>query len=180
MRCTLVTHVMFIRHSDTLKSAAKMVAAPMMEFYNKNQTEGIPGKLTDTWYVAGAMFMILIQYWYASSDDTYNTVVSHDLMFQSGENYDFFSKNYSHWLIGRQICPHILSMLTSFRVMTIRCSGDLPPSLLQRLGSQRSQTNPPGPPWRGQSSTCRLPDGIPRIVVAACDGRSPSICLVTR
>lgn len=108
----------------------------MMEFYNKNQTEGIPGKLTDTWYVAGAMFMILIQYWYASSDDTYNTVVSHDLMFQSGENYDFFSKNYSHWLVGRQICPHILSMLTSSRVMTIRCSGDLPPSLLQRLGSR--------------------------------------------
>ncbi|GFF49307.1 mannan endo-1,6-alpha-mannosidase DCW1 [Aspergillus lentulus] len=83
---------------DTLKSAAKMVAAPMMEFYDKNQTEGIPGKLTGTWYVAGAMFMTLIQYWHASSDDTYNPIVSHDLMFQSGENYDFFSQNYSHWL----------------------------------------------------------------------------------
>lgn len=72
----------------------------MMEFYNKNQTEGIPGKLTGTWYVAGAMFMTVIQYWQASGDDTYNSVVSRDLMFQSGENYDFFSGNYSQWLVG--------------------------------------------------------------------------------
>jgi mannan endo-1,6-alpha-mannosidase len=73
----------------------------MMGFYDKNQTEGIPGKLTGTWYVAGAMFMTLIQYWQASGDDTYNSVVSHDLMFQSGENHDFFSRNYSHWLVCR-------------------------------------------------------------------------------
>ncbi|EAW12434.1 glycoside hydrolase family 76 protein [Aspergillus clavatus NRRL 1] len=83
---------------ETLKSAGKDLAAPMMDFYKKNQTEGIPGKLTGTWYVAGAMFMTLIQYWQASGDDTYNSIVSHDLMFQSGENYDFFSKNYSQWL----------------------------------------------------------------------------------
>ncbi|PLN84880.1 putative glycosyl hydrolase [Aspergillus taichungensis] len=70
----------------------------MMQFYKDNQTEGIPGKLTDTWYIAGSMFMTLIQYWHASKDDSYNKVVSHDLMFQSGENYDYFSSNYSQWL----------------------------------------------------------------------------------
>lgn len=71
----------------------------MMQFYKENQTEGIPGKLTDTWYVAGSMFMTLIQYWDVSGDDSQNKIVSHDLMFQSGENYDFFSHNVSQWLV---------------------------------------------------------------------------------
>lgn len=76
----------------------------MMDFYKKNETEGIPGKLTDTWYVAGSMFMTLIQYWQASGDDTYNAVVSNDLMFQAGENYDYYSKNVSDWLVRCLCC----------------------------------------------------------------------------
>ncbi|KAE8396136.1 glycoside hydrolase family 76 protein [Aspergillus alliaceus] len=87
-----------VNNVDSLKQAGKAVAAPMMEFYKQNQTEGIPGKLTGTWYVAGSMFMTLIQFWQASGDDTYNSVVSHDLMFQAGENYDYQSKNVSQWL----------------------------------------------------------------------------------
>lgn len=85
---------------DSLTKAGTAIADPMMQFYEKNQTEGIPGKLTDTWYIAGSMFMTLIQYWHASKDDSYNKVVSHDLMFQSGENYDYFSSNYSQWLVS--------------------------------------------------------------------------------
>ncbi|OOF99716.1 glycoside hydrolase family 76 protein [Aspergillus carbonarius ITEM 5010] len=84
--------------ADSLVDAGKAIAEPLMVFYKQNQTEGIPGKLTDTWYVAGSMFMTLIQFWQASGVDTYNSVVQHDLMFQAGENYDFFSANYSQWL----------------------------------------------------------------------------------
>ncbi|KKK22580.1 hypothetical protein P175DRAFT_0476034 [Aspergillus ochraceoroseus IBT 24754] len=87
-----------VNSADTLKQAGKDIAAPMMVFYAQNQTEGIPGKLTDTWYVAGAMFMTLIQYWQASGDSQYNSIVSHDLMFQAGRNYDYFDSNYSQWL----------------------------------------------------------------------------------
>ncbi|KAE8154517.1 glycosyl hydrolase family 76-domain-containing protein [Aspergillus avenaceus] len=87
-----------VNNDDSYISAAKEVISPMMEFYKQNQTEGIPGKLTDTWYIAGSMFMTLIQYWQASGDDTENKIVSHDLMFQAGENYDYFSSNYSQWL----------------------------------------------------------------------------------
>ncbi|KAL2808343.1 glycosyl hydrolase family 76-domain-containing protein [Aspergillus granulosus] len=87
-----------ISSPDSLKAAGKQIAGPMMEFYAQNQTEGIPGKLTDTWYVAGAMFMALIQYWQASGDSQYNSIVSHDLMFQAGDHYDFFDSNYSQWL----------------------------------------------------------------------------------
>ena len=84
---------------DSLKNAGSTIADPLMVFYKQNQTEGIPGKLTDTWYIAGAMFMTLIQFWQASGVDTYNSVVQHDLMFQAGENYDYFSSNYSQWLV---------------------------------------------------------------------------------
>jgi hypothetical protein len=77
-----------------------VIAAPMMDFYAQNQTEGIPGKLTDTWYIAGAMFMTLIQYWHSSGDGQYNDIVSHDLMFQAGDNFDYFDANYSRWLVG--------------------------------------------------------------------------------
>ncbi|KAL4869198.1 hypothetical protein BDV12DRAFT_168450 [Aspergillus spectabilis] len=83
---------------DSLKSAGKAIAAPMWDFYLANQTEGIPGKLTDTWYLAGAMYMVLIQYWQTSGDNQYNSVVSHDMMFQAGRNYDYFDSNYSQWL----------------------------------------------------------------------------------
>ncbi|KAB8277423.1 glycosyl hydrolase family 76-domain-containing protein [Aspergillus minisclerotigenes] len=87
-----------VNSKDSLANAGKEIADPMMDFYAQNQTEGIPGKLTDTWYIAGAMFMTLIQYWATSGVEQYNKVVSHDLMFQSGENYDYFSSNYSQWL----------------------------------------------------------------------------------
>ncbi|RAH77088.1 mannan endo-1,6-alpha-mannosidase [Aspergillus japonicus CBS 114.51] len=87
-----------VNDANSLATAGTAIADPMMTFYQQNQTEGIPGKLTDTWYVAGSMFMTLIQFWQASGVDTYNSVVSHDLMFQAGENYDFFSANYSQWL----------------------------------------------------------------------------------
>lgn len=89
-----------------------------MEFYKENQTEGIPGKLTDTWYIAGSMFMTLIQYWQASGDDSQNAVVSHDLMFQAGENYDFFSSNYSQWLVRRQS-----SSASGAKSLTVTCAG---------------------------------------------------------
>ncbi|GKZ78419.1 hypothetical protein AnigIFM56816_001977 [Aspergillus niger] len=87
-----------VNDANSLANAGSTIADPLMEFYKQNQTEGIPGKLTDTWYIAGAMFMTLIQFWKASGVDTYNSVVQHDLMFQAGENYDYFSSNYSQWL----------------------------------------------------------------------------------
>lgn len=74
----------------------------MWQFYEANQTSGIPGKLTGTWYIAGAMFMTMIQYWQVSGYNEHNAEVSHDLMFQAGENYDYFSSNYSQWLVSPQ------------------------------------------------------------------------------
>ncbi|KAJ5091444.1 hypothetical protein NUU61_006314 [Penicillium alfredii] len=87
-----------VTDKDSVVKAGQAIAKPMMKFYHENETEGIPGKLTDTWYVAGSMFMTWIQYWSVSNVDTYNDVVQHDLMFQSGRDYNYFDSNYSQWL----------------------------------------------------------------------------------
>ncbi|OJI96442.1 hypothetical protein ASPVEDRAFT_35841 [Aspergillus versicolor CBS 583.65] len=83
---------------DSLTEAGKTITEPMWEFYLQNQTTDVPGKLTGTWYVAGAMFMTMIQFWQVSGYDKHNSVVSHDMMFQAGENFDYFDSNYSQWL----------------------------------------------------------------------------------
>jgi hypothetical protein len=111
----------------------------MMDFYAQNQTEGIPGKLTDTWYIAGAMFMTLIQYWHSSGDGQYNDIVSHDLMFQAGDNFDYFDANYSRWLVrilsnpllpegrGRVLCKEgVVLIWNANRATTTKCSGVSP------------------------------------------------------
>lgn len=91
--------------ADSLTEAGVTITEPMWEFYLQNQTEGIPGKLTDTWYVAGAMFMTMMQFWHVSGYDKHNDVVSHDLMFQAGENYNYFDSNYSQWLVRISLYP---------------------------------------------------------------------------
>ncbi|KAL4929163.1 glycoside hydrolase family 76 protein [Aspergillus undulatus] len=83
---------------ESLKEAGKTIIEPMWDFYLQNQTEGIPGKLTGTWYIAGAMFMTMMQFWHVSGYNEHNSVVSHDMMFQAGRNYDYFDANYSQWL----------------------------------------------------------------------------------
>ncbi|KAL4802833.1 glycosyl hydrolase family 76-domain-containing protein [Aspergillus unguis] len=87
-----------VTSKESLKEAGKAITSPMWDFYLANQTEGIPGKLTGTWYVAGAMFMTMIQFWQVSGYNEHNSVVSHDMMFQAGSNFDYFDSNYSQWL----------------------------------------------------------------------------------
>lgn len=67
--------------------------------YNQQvQKTGIPGRLEATWWVAGAMFMTLIQYWHVTGDTQFNHVASQGMYAQKGENNDYFPSNWSAWL----------------------------------------------------------------------------------
>lgn len=71
----------------------------MMTWYAGNETGQIPGKLVDTWWEGGAMFMALIQYWHFTGDTTYNDEVTVGMEFQAG-NGDYMPSNYSNYIVS--------------------------------------------------------------------------------
>lgn len=74
----------------------------MMSYYHGNESGQIPGKLPDTWWEGGAMFMTLIQYWHFTGDSSYNDVVTQGMLWQAGENADYMPSNWSSYLVGNR------------------------------------------------------------------------------
>ena len=72
-----------------------------MSYYKGNETGQIPGllPLPYYWWEAGAMFGLLIEYWYLTGDATYNDVVTQALLFQVG-NDDFMPTNQTKDLVS--------------------------------------------------------------------------------
>ncbi|PQE22414.1 putative mannan endo-16-alpha-mannosidase DCW1 precursor protein [Rutstroemia sp. NJR-2017a BVV2] len=78
-----------------IKSAASTVAYGMMKYYTGNNTGDVPGNLPDPyyWWEAGAMFGIMVDYWYYTGDTTYNDETKQALLHQAGDSYDFMPTN---------------------------------------------------------------------------------------
>lgn len=86
-------------NEESVKNAASTAAYGMMSHYQGNETGQIPGKLPNTWWEGGAMFMTLIQYWYFTGDSTYNDEVNVGMQWQAG-NDDYMPKNWSTYLVS--------------------------------------------------------------------------------
>ena len=67
----------------------------MTSFYTGNNTGDVPGNLPDPyyWWQAGAMFGILVEYWYYTKDDSYNEITTQALLFQVGPDEDYMPPN---------------------------------------------------------------------------------------
>ncbi|KAI9826983.1 MAG: hypothetical protein M1819_007077 [Sarea resinae] len=80
---------------SSIKSAAKIVADGMMNYYSGNKTGGTPGNLPSPyyWWEAGAAFGALIDYWYYTGHTEYNDVTSQALLFQVGPDKDYMPPN---------------------------------------------------------------------------------------
>jgi mannan endo-1,6-alpha-mannosidase len=87
------------QNADSLKSAAKTAAASAVNFYNDRASKLIPGKFDGTWWEGGAFFTFLINYWHWTGDDQYNDLVTEGMSWQGGPNNDFFTSNYSSYLV---------------------------------------------------------------------------------
>ncbi|ETS79744.1 hypothetical protein PFICI_09597 [Pestalotiopsis fici W106-1] len=86
----------------SIKNAAKQVAADLMGFYHGNepgQTPGIlPGPPPDGdyyWWLGGALWGTMLDYWHYTGDDTYNALVNQSILHQSGPNRDFLEPNWT-------------------------------------------------------------------------------------
>ncbi|CCD43285.1 hypothetical protein ACHAPC_007867 [Botrytis cinerea] len=80
---------------ESIKTAASDVAYDMMKYYTGNNTGDVAGNLPDPyyWWEAGAMFGIMVDYWYYTGDTTYNAEVKEALLHQAGDDYDFMPLN---------------------------------------------------------------------------------------
>ena len=70
----------YFDHTDSIKNAAATIAFDMMSYYTGNQTDnkGNVGLLPSPyyWWEAGAMWGAMVDYWYYTKDESYNSVVS--------------------------------------------------------------------------------------------------------
>ena len=67
----------------------------MMKYYTGNNTGDTPGNLPSPyyWWEAGAMFGIMVDYWYYTGDTTYNDVVEQGLISQIGTDNNYMPTN---------------------------------------------------------------------------------------
>lgn len=67
----------------------------MMKYYTGNNTGDVPGNLPSPyyWWEAGAMFGVMIDYWYYTGDTTYNDETQQALSWQGGQDGDFMPTN---------------------------------------------------------------------------------------
>ncbi|CAD6446177.1 eeb9625f-7ca9-444e-93d9-64366702ec7e [Sclerotinia trifoliorum] len=81
--------------TDSIKSAASLVAANLISYYHGNESGQTPGLLPPPyfWWEGGGMFMTLIDYWRYTGDTSYNSIVSEALLFQAGPMADYMPQN---------------------------------------------------------------------------------------
>ncbi|RKF56797.1 Mannan endo-1,6-alpha-mannosidase DCW1 [Golovinomyces cichoracearum] len=94
------------KSKDSVKSAAKILAADLMSFYTGNRLGDTPGNLPDPyyWWEAGAMFGTMINYWYYTGDTTYNAITKQALLHQTGEDGDYMPVNQTKTLGNDDQC----------------------------------------------------------------------------
>lgn len=83
---------------ESIKDAAKTAATSAMSFYSSRDDSNIPGKLDGTFWEGGALFSIMIQYWYLTGDDSNNAAVSEGMYHQRGGDNNYMPANYSSYL----------------------------------------------------------------------------------
>lgn len=80
---------------DSIKAAASTCAYNLLTFYTGNNTGDVPGNLPAPyyWWEAGAMFGILIDYYYYTNDSQYNDLVTQGMLWQVGPDDDYMTPN---------------------------------------------------------------------------------------
>ena len=98
-----------LSNTESIKKAARVAADNMMTWYDGNQTGRTLGLLPDPyyWWLAGAMFGQMVEYWFYTGDTTYNDVTTEGLLAQVGSQNDFMPINQTKTEVGERdgMCP---------------------------------------------------------------------------
>jgi len=89
---------MDINDQSSIESAAKIIASNLMNDYSGNEPGQIPGMLPFPpyyWWLSGALWMTIMEYWNYTGDAEYNSLMTPGLIFQSGPAHDFLPSNQS-------------------------------------------------------------------------------------
>ena len=107
-----------LNSTQSIKDAASTVAYDMMTYYTGNRTGDVPGNLPDPyfWWIAGAMFGSLIDYWHYTGDATYNDVVLQAMMHQVGPDNNYMPPNQSKSMGNDDQCFWALSAMRAAEV----------------------------------------------------------------
>ena len=83
------------RRIESIKDAASTVAHNLMSFYKGNESGMPQGLLPEPyyWWLAGAMFGQMVEYWFYTGDETYNPVVTQAMLAQVGPKNDYMPPN---------------------------------------------------------------------------------------
>ncbi|KAI9147489.1 Mannan endo-1,6-alpha-mannosidase DFG5 [Paramyrothecium foliicola] len=86
-----------VGNEESTKEAAATVAYGLMKFYTGNNTGDNPGNLPSPyyWWLAGAMFGTMVDYWKITGDDSYVEPTKQALMHQMGETFDYMPENHT-------------------------------------------------------------------------------------
>ncbi|KAF2741156.1 mannan endo-1,6-alpha-mannosidase DCW1 precursor [Polyplosphaeria fusca] len=84
-----------IDDKNSIKDAAKTMAAGLREWYTGDKPGDTPGNLPDPyyWWECGAMFNAFIEYWYYTGDDQYNDITTQAMVHQIGDYNAFMPPN---------------------------------------------------------------------------------------
>ncbi|KAM0546715.1 hypothetical protein ACHAPJ_010752 [Fusarium lateritium] len=81
--------------NKSIENAAGQAAFGLVKYYTGNNSGDTPGNLPDPyyWWEAGAMFGTLVDYWWLTGDEAYNTITKQAILHQAGDVGDFMPDN---------------------------------------------------------------------------------------
>ncbi|KAJ5639748.1 mannan endo-1-6-alpha-mannosidase [Penicillium longicatenatum] len=102
-----------IKDEQSIKSAAHTAAYGAMSYYQGNLTGHIPGAFPSKWWEGSVLFDTMIHYWYLTGDDSNNPAVIQGMNWQSGDNNDYFTANYSSYMGNDEQSSWGLAVMTA-------------------------------------------------------------------
>ncbi|KAJ5171152.1 Six-hairpin glycosidase [Penicillium coprophilum] len=84
-----------LNDEKSIKAAAKIAAAGMLQYYTGDHPGDVPGNIPDPyyWWEAGAMFGAMVEYWYYTGDAKWNEITTQALLHQVGDDNNFMPRN---------------------------------------------------------------------------------------